>query len=99
MSTSTTEAREPIATNISIQDDELSVDLYDGRRIAVPLAWYPRLLHATPVERLNYRLIGNGQGIHWPDLEEDISVEALLSGRASAEGGKSLQRWLAGRTA
>ena len=73
------------------------MDLADGRTISVPLAWFPRLLHGRPEERQNWRLIGDGQGIHWPDLDEDISLENLLLGRPSGESQSSLKRWLEGR--
>jgi len=63
----------------------------------VPLAWYPRLLHGTPAERDRWRLIGRGEGIHWPELDDDISVEGLLAGRPSGESQRSFARWLAGR--
>jgi len=79
--------------------DSLTVDLSDGRSISVPLAWYPRLLHGTPEERNNWRLLGNNEGIHWPDLDEDISVENLLLGKPSGEGPASFERWLKMRTA
>ncbi|MEI6651951.1 MAG: DUF2442 domain-containing protein [Chlorobiaceae bacterium] len=69
----------------------------DGRSIMVPLAWYPRLMHATESERKNWRLIGNGYGIHWEDLDEDISVEGLLLGKLSGESQTSFKRWLSGR--
>ena len=85
------------AQNLSVTKDSLSVDLIDGRTIIVPLGWYPRLLHATAAERNNWRLIGQGQGIHWPLLDEDISVENLLSGKASGESQTSLKRWLQSR--
>jgi hypothetical protein len=85
------------AQNLSITKDSLSVDLMDGRTIVVPLGWYPRLLHATATERNNWRFIGHGQGIHWPLLDEDISVENLLSGKASGESQTSLKRWLESR--
>jgi len=85
------------AQNLSVTKDSLSVDLIDGRTIVVPLGWYPRLLHATAAERNNWRLIGQGQGIHWPLLDEDISVENLLSGKASGESQTSLKRWLQSR--
>jgi len=75
------------------------VDLNDGRSISVPLAWYPRLLHGSPEERNNWRLIGKTQGIHWPDLDEDISVENLLLGRPSGESQDSFRKWLEQRTA
>ena len=75
MSTSGTELREAAAQSIKASDDALAVDLADGRTITVPLAWFPRLAHGTSSERANWRLIGKGEGIHWPGLDEDISVE------------------------
>jgi len=71
--------------------------LSDGRTITVPLVWYPRLLHVTENERSNWRFIGRGEGIHWNDLDEDISVEGLLTGRHSGESQPSLKRWLENR--
>ncbi|HYV38632.1 MAG TPA: DUF2442 domain-containing protein [Gemmataceae bacterium] len=82
------------AQGVTITEDTLAVDLADGRTIAVPLAWFPRLMHGTPKERKQWRLIGQGIGIHWPELEEDISVENLLVGKPSGESQKSLARWL-----
>jgi hypothetical protein len=82
---------------MTTNDEDLAVDLADGRAIAVPLVWFPRLAHATPAERANWRLIGSGAGIHWPELDEDISVESLLAGRSSRESAASLERWLASR--
>ena len=87
----------PEAERVEITDDTLMADLSDGRTISVPLAWYPRLVHATSAERRNWRLIGVGQGIHWPDLDEDISVEGLLAGSPSGESQESLKRWLEAR--
>ncbi|MDP2919669.1 MAG: DUF2442 domain-containing protein [Dehalococcoidia bacterium] len=87
----------PNAVDAKSTDEALMVELNDGRMITVPLAWYPRLLHATPQERSNWRLIGIGQGIHWNDLDEDISVENLLTGRRSGESQSSLKRWLEAR--
>ena len=87
------------AQQVVVTSDTLSVDLTDGRTIAVPLAWYPRLVHGTPEERNHWRLIGQGAGIHWPDLDEDISVENLLSGKVSGESQRSLQAWIAQRKA
>lgn len=87
----------PRAQSVEVSDDTLSVDLVDGRTISVPTAWYPRLAHATAEQRGHWRLIGQGEGIHWPDLDEDVSVENLLSGRASGESQASLKRWLEGR--
>jgi Protein of unknown function (DUF2442) len=91
MSTLTAEAR---AQNVSVTEDTLAVDLSDGRTISVPLAWYPRLLHASPEERDNWRFIGEKEGIHWPDLDEDVSVENLLAGKPSGESQSSFKRWL-----
>ena len=86
------------ATSVRLTGDALVVDLADGRTVTVPLAWYPRLLHGSPEERGNHRLIGEGEGIHWPDLDEDVSVENILAGKVSGEGSKSFARWLANRT-
>ncbi len=83
----------PQAQNVVVTDDALTVDLSDGRTISVPLAWYPRLLHSTPNERNNWRFIGRNDGIHWPDLDEDISIKNIL-GKPSGESQKSFQRWL-----
>lgn len=85
------------AMQVHTTDDTLSVELSDGRVISAPLAWYPRLSHATPKERASWRLIGSGQGIHWPDLDEDISVAHLLAGHPSGESQASLKRWLGAR--
>jgi len=84
----------PNAEKVNITKDTLTVDLSDGRTISVPLAWFPRLLHATNQERKHWRLIGKGQGIHWEDLDEDVSVEGLLAGRPSGEGQVSFRKWL-----
>jgi hypothetical protein len=88
---------DPVATAVTVTEEELAVDLADGRRIIVPLAWYPRLLHATTSERRNWRLLGDGYAIEWPDLDEHIGIEGLLAGRMSGESRQSLERWLAGR--
>ena len=66
--------------NVHITDDSLSVDLMDGRTISVPLTWYPRLLHASDKQRQNWKIAGGGFGIHWPDIDEDLSTEGLLRG-------------------
>lgn len=97
MSTSAVELEAPFAQNVTVSDDTLSVDLSDGRSISVPLAWYPRLSHASSAERKRWRLIGRGSGIHWDALDEDISVEGLLAGKRSGESQASLGRWLAER--
>ena len=94
MNSSTVETQVPTATSAQVSDDTLSVDLSDGRTISVPVAWYPRLSHGTSEERDNWRLIGNGRGIHWPELDEDISVENLLAGQPSGESQTSFKRWL-----
>jgi hypothetical protein len=95
MRTSTAKVAVPLAENVKITADTLRVDLSDGRTISVPLAWYPRLLHGTRKERENWRLIGKGSGIHWESLDEDISVENLLWGKASGESQASFEKWLA----
>jgi hypothetical protein len=82
------------ATAVETTDDALNVELADGRSISVPLAWYPRLLHGTTKERNNFRFIGGGEGVHWPDLDEDISIEGIIAGRPSGESQRSLQRWM-----
>ncbi len=97
MTHSAIEFRIPRAVSFSVTPDTLEVALDDGRTIAAPLAWFPRLLHGTAEERSRARLIGQGEGLHWPDLDEDVSVESLLAGRPSAESAASLKRWLAGR--
>jgi hypothetical protein len=97
MSFSTTETAAR-AQDATVTEDALAVELSDGRSISVPLAWYPRLMHGTPEERSNWRLVGQGAGVHWLDLDEDISVENLLVGRASGESQRSLKRWLAQRS-
>ena len=94
MTTSRIEIRVPDVVGVEVTDDALTIELSDGRAISVPLAWYPRLLHATPEERGHWRLVGKGQGIHWDTLDEDISVEGLLAGRQSGESQASLKRWL-----
>lgn len=98
MSTSVVELEVPFAEKVTVSDDTLSVDLSDGRSISVPLAWYPRLSHASSAERKRWRLIGRGLGIHWDDLDEDISVEGLLAGKPSGESQASFSRWLAKRS-
>jgi Protein of unknown function (DUF2442) len=85
------------AQALTISDDKIIVDLHDGRSLSVPLAWYPRLAHATPDERTNWRWIGDREGVHWPDLDEDISIENLVLGQASQESQESLARWLSAR--
>jgi len=98
MRTSAVEMDVPDAESVTVTADTLSVDLSDGRTISVPLSWYPRLQHASPMERKNWRLIGKGHGIHWEDIDEDISVEGLLAGKPSGESQSSFAAWLAART-
>jgi hypothetical protein len=91
------EVRTVRATSVELTEDTLTVDLDDGRTVSVPLAWYPRLSKGTPDERINWRLIGNGEGINWPDLDEDISVRNIVFGRKSDESADSLRKWEARR--
>jgi hypothetical protein len=88
---------EPLAVEAAVTDDDLMVQLADGRRIVVPLAWYPRLLHASKAERQHWQLLGDGYAIEWPELDEHIGIEGLLAGRPSGESPQSLKRWLAAR--
>jgi len=97
MTTSVVEISEPKAETVKVTHDTLSVDLSDGRTLSVPLEWFPRLLHATREERNNWRLIGKGHGIHWKDIDEDISIEGLIAGRPSGESQESFKRWLGQR--
>ena len=89
----------PAVTAVSVTDEAVQFELSDGRTVAAPLAWYPRLVHGTPAERAHWRLIGRGEGVHWPELDEDISVDGVLAGRPSAESQASLKRWLESRGA
>ena len=98
MSTSANELIRPCATNVNVTEDTIYVELNDGRSISAPLSWYPRLEHATPEERNNWELIGSGFGIHWPQIDEDISVEGLIAGKASNESQESLSKWLKSRS-
>ena len=86
--------REAVASAVEVTEDELMVSLVDGRRVSVPLVWYPRLSHATQIEREKYDLIGRGTGIHWPLIDEDLSVSGILKGNPSYESEKSLKAWL-----
>jgi hypothetical protein len=96
MSTSPEDIR-PRAVSVAVTDVELIVELSDGRKLSVPVTWYPRLSHGTPAEKADWRLLGKGLGIHWPRLDEDISVDDLLAGESSGESEASLQTWLASR--
>ena len=79
---------DPRAIDVAVSADELTVELADGRRVIVPIAWFPRLLHADQDQRRNWRLVGDGQGIHWPDVDEDLSVSGLLRGAAAPDASK-----------
>ena len=98
MRSSVHEARTTLARCVEVTTAALVVELSDGRTISVPLAWYPRLEHGTKRERSNWRLIARGVGIHWPDLDEDISVENLLVGSPSGESQRSYAEWLASKS-
>ena len=87
------EVKDARATGADINDTELTVHLEDGRSITTPLEWYPRLVFATPDELQNFRLTGGGYGLHWPDLDADLSVKGMLAGQPSGESGRSLKRW------
>jgi hypothetical protein len=93
------ETRAAAVQHVTVTEDSLMVDLVDGRTVSVPLAWYPRLLHGQPEERANWRIIGQGEGIHWPELDEDISAENILLGQPSGESQRSLSSWLQARLA
>jgi hypothetical protein len=94
MKTLVSEIRLAAAQAVRVTEDELVVELTDGRTIMVPLVWYPRLYHGSQQERENWRYIGEGEGIHWPDLDEDISIEHLILGVPSGESQGSFQKWL-----
>jgi len=97
MGTSAIELRTAVAVSVDVSEETSAVYPADGRTISAPLTWYPRLLHGEPCEGSNWRLIGQGEGIRWPDLDEDISVEHVLLGRPSRESQASLMRWMEGR--
>ena len=94
MAISTPKTNEALAVDISCSSESLTAELADGRVVSAPLSWYPRLVHATQAERDNWHLEGDGDAIRWPDLDEDILVEALLVGWRSRESEKSFRRWL-----
>ena len=97
MTTLAVELNLPYAESVTVTEDTLNVDLSDGRTISVPLTWFPRLVYATPEQRENWRLIGRGHGIHWEDIDEDISIEGLIAGKPSSESQSSLRKWLGKR--
>ncbi len=98
MHSSDINVQEARAQQVTVNEEALTVDLVDGRTLIVPLVWYPRLWHGTPEERHHLEIFGDGAFIHWPDLDEDLSVAGLLAGRRSGESAPSLQNWLASRT-
>ena len=91
------EMRRPQAIGVKVSKDFLTVTLHDGRVLSVPLEWYPRLFESTSLGWKNWRLLDDGRGIRWDDIDEDISIAGLLAGRASGESEKSLARWRAAR--
>ncbi|MBI4454803.1 MAG: DUF2442 domain-containing protein [Acidobacteria bacterium] len=97
MSSSDVEIQEARAQAVKVTDEALVVDLVDGRIVIVPLVWFPRLWHGTSKERNRFEIFGDGAYIHWPDLDEDLTVASLLTGRQSGESPKSLKKWLAAR--
>ena len=97
MSTSSLATETAAAKNVRVTDRELVVELRDGRVVSVPLAWYPRLAEGSPRERRRWELLGPGIGIHWPDLDEDISIDGLLQGLPSGESRASLNEWRSAR--
>ncbi len=99
MNSSTAEIAVVKAQHVVVSDESLTVELEDGRTISVPLGWYPRLIDGTSEERSQWKFITNGEGIHWTDLDEDISVHNLLAGQPSAESQSSLKKWLEQRAA
>lgn len=97
MSSLAVEVQEPRAKSVKVSDEGLTVDPVDGRTIMVPLAWFPRLWHGTPQERGHFEIFGDGAYIHWPNLDEDLTVSGLLAGQRSGESPQSLKKWLASR--
>lgn len=87
-------ANNAAAVDVRVSDEALRVVLSDGRELIVPISWFPRLSHAVPEDRQIWELIGQGHGIHWPELDEDISVDNLLLGQPSGEGARSFARWI-----
>ena len=99
MSSLVVEIEEARAQRVEAGEDALTIELTDGRVVMVPLAWYPRLWYGTAEERAHFEIIGGGTLVHWPDLDEDLSVAGILAGRRSGESPQSLKRWLAERRA
>src|SRR5712692_6280432 len=97
MSSLAVETREARAHAVRVNNEALAVDSVVGRTIIVPLLWFPRLWHGMPQERNHFEIFGDGAYIHWPDLDEDLTVAGLLAGRQSGESPASLERWLHSR--
>jgi hypothetical protein len=93
MNSSTVQINESLIIDVKISEEVLTASLSDGRVIKVPISWYPRLSHALPRHRNVWELIGRGHGIHWPELDIDISVENILLGQSSGESGRSFKKW------
>jgi hypothetical protein len=93
MSSSTVKVNDPVAVDVQVNENILRVSFSDGRVVDVPISWYPRLSHALPQHRKIWELIGGGHGIHWPELDEDISVGNILLGQSSGESAKSFTKW------
>ena len=89
--------KDPVAINLHLKENKLIVELEDGRSLAIPLSWYPRLSYATSEEINNWAFLGGGYAIEWPDLDEHIGIEGLLAGRKSGESEASFQKWLDSR--
>ena len=97
MSSLAVETRDARAQSVTVTEDALTVDLVDGRTIIAPLLWYPRLFYGTPQERNQVEILRDGAYLHWPDLDEDLTVAGILAGRRSCESPQSLRRWLDSR--
>jgi hypothetical protein len=97
MNTSATEIEEARAQEVRVGADSLVVELVDGRTLTVPLAWFPRLWYGSEEERARFEILGDGRYVHWPDLDEDLTIAGMLAGRRSGESADSLKRWLASR--
>ena len=97
MSSLAAEWKEPRARSVGVNEESLTVELTDGRTLIVPLVWFPRLWHGTAEERKNFEVFGDGTYIHWPDLDEDLTVAGLLAGLPSSEAPQSVKRWLEAR--
>jgi hypothetical protein len=98
MSFSAIDSESAVAANVRVDADSITIELKDGRVVSAPVGWYPRLSHGSDAERDNWRFIAGGRGIHWPDLDEDISIENILAGKPSGESQSSFKKWLEARS-